>query len=480
MLITSAYSAIAGCTPEHIAIQTETEQLTYQKWNRLVNQTANWLHSLENKPENIAILLPNGIPFLQLFAGAAHAGCTAIPLDPRWTAAECEDHLFISRADLVITDSSLYGRLAGIMTPVVLWEECKSFIDAETASSMHPVSGERAFYTGFTSGSAGKPKAFTRSHRSWLESFSCTKRDFRISPQENVLIPGTLRSSHFLYGAVSTLFLGGTVMLQKKFNPAEIKNRLAQADVLYTVPTMTDALMSIEAFPDKALKLISSGADWPAPAKQALTARYPRLLLYDFYGTSELSFVALLSPEDSVRKPDAAGRPFQNVRIEIRRPDGERCRPGETGKIFVNSPMRFSGYINGLKPDVSGWMTVDDMGYVDEEGFLYVAGRENGMIVYGGLNVFPEEIERVLNACPGVRKAAVVGVPDDYWGKIAVAVIDGNAGVKELKKQCREKLSAYKVPKRWLYTENIPETAGGKIARAAITQWAKDMMEWKL
>ncbi|AZV88577.1 acyl-CoA synthetase [Bacillus amyloliquefaciens] len=436
-MITSTYSDIAGQTPDKIAIQTETEQITYQTWNRLINQTANWLGSLSVKPENIAILLPNGMPFLQLFAGAAHAGCTAIPLDPRSTAAEFADQLHISNTDVVIADRRLSGRLDGVKTPVILWDECKPLIEAEKAEGAFIKNAGLPFYTGFTSGSTGKPKAFTRSHRSWLESFACTKREFGISPKDKVLVPGTMRSSHFLYGAVSTLFIGGTVILQRKFNPAGIKDWLRQADVLYTVPTMTDALLSAEAFPDKPLKVISSGADWPAWSKQALSDRYPHLLLYDFYGTSELSFVAFLSPEDSVRKPDAAGRPFDNVKIEIRRPGGERCLPGETGKIFVNSPMKFSGYINGAKPDDSGWMTVDDMGYVDSEGYLYIEGRENGMIVSGGLNVFPEEIERVLNGCPGVRKAAVTGVPDDYWGSIAVAVIDGHANVKDLKKRCR-------------------------------------------
>ncbi|OAZ63471.1 Long-chain-fatty-acid--CoA ligase [Bacillus siamensis] len=108
-MITSSYSDTAGQAPEQIAIQTETDQITYQTWNKLVNQTANWLSSLSGKPKNIAILLPNEIPFLQLFAGSAHAGCTAVPLDPRSTAAEFADQLHISKTDLVICDRRLSG-----------------------------------------------------------------------------------------------------------------------------------------------------------------------------------------------------------------------------------------------------------------------------------------------------------------------------------------------------------------------------------
>lgn len=180
------------------------------------------------------------------------------------------------------------------------------------------------------------------------------------------------------------------------------------------------------------------------------------------------------SPEDSKRKPHSAGRPFHNVQIEIRSAAGERCQPGETGKIFVKSPMRFSGYVNGSAPDESGWMTVDDMGCVDDEGFLYISGRENGMIVYGGLNIFPEEVERVLLSCPEVKNAAVVGIPDEYWGEIAVAVIQGNTNARKLKAWCKQTLASYKIPKKWVFAESLPETSSGKIARSRVKKWLEE------
>lgn len=139
--------------------------------------------------------------------------------------------------------------------------------------------------------------------------------------------------------------------------------------------------------------------------------------------------------------------------------------------------MRFSGYVNGSTPDE--WMTVDDMGYVDEEGFLYILGRENGMIVYGGLNIFPEEIERVLLACPEVESAAVVGIPDEYWGEIAVAVILGNANARTLKALCKQKLASYKIPKKWVFADSLPETSNGKIARSRVKKWLEESIQYK-
>ncbi|AOL96829.1 MULTISPECIES: acyl-CoA synthetase [Bacillus] len=479
MTITHTYSSTAETSPGRVAIQTESEQITYQDWDRLVFQTANWLRSQPSMPNRVAILLPNSLAFLQLFAGAAAAGCTAIPIDTRWSAAECKERLSISNADLVVTLAFFKNKLTDSQTPVVLLDNCMADISEAAADPLPTIDPEHPFYMGFTSGSTGKPKAFTRSHRSWIESFTCTETDFSISSNDTVLIPGTLMSSHFLYGAVSTLFLGGTVCLLKKFSPAKAKEWLCRESisVLYTVPTMTDALTRIEGFPDSPVKIISSGADWPAESKEKLAAAWPHLKLYDFYGTSELSFVTFSSPEDSKRKPHSAGRPFHNVRIEIRNAGGERCQPGEIGKIFVKSPMRFSGYVNGSTPDE--WMTVDDMGYVDEEGFLYISGRENGMIVYGGLNIFPEEIERVLLACPEVESAAVVGIPDEYWGEIAVAVIHGNANARTLKALCKQKLASYKIPKKWVFADSLPETSSGKIARSSVKKWLEESIQYK-
>ncbi|MDO8224363.1 acyl-CoA synthetase [Bacillus cabrialesii] len=476
MTITHTYSATAETSPDRVAIHTESEQITYRDWARLVSQTANWLRSLPNMPNRVAILLPNSPAFLQLFAGAAAAGCTAVPIDIRWSAEECKERLSISDADLVVTSAFYKNKLIDSKTPVVLLDHCMAAISEAAALPQLNIDPEHPFYMGFTSGSTGKPKAFTRSHRSWIESFACTETDFSISADDRVLIPGTLMSSHFLYGAVSTLFLGGTVCLLKKFSPAHTKEwlTLESISVLYTVPTMTDALTRIEAFPDCPLKIISSGADWPAESKRKLADARPHLKLYDFYGTSELSFVTYSSPDDSKRKPHSAGRPFHNVQIEIRRAAGERCQPGEIGKIFVKSPMRFSGYVNGTAPDESGWMTVDDMGCVDEEGFLYISGRENGMIVYGGLNIFAEEVERVLLSCPEVENAAVVGIPDEYWGEIAVAVIHGNTNARKLKAWCKQTLASYKIPKKWVFADSLPETSSGKIARSRVKKWLEE------
>jgi long-chain acyl-CoA synthetase len=204
--------------------------------------------------------------------------------------------------------------------------------------------------------------------------------------------------------------------------------------------------------------------------------------MYEFYGASELSFVTVISDVEANQKPGSVGKPCHNVSIQIRKSNKELAKAYEIGKIHVRSNMIFSGYIKNENrsiqciQDETGWITVDDMGYVDEDGFLFIVGREKNMILYGGINIFAEEIETVLSSHPDVQAAAVVGVNDPYWGQIVSAVIQGNATKMELRKLCKMKLASYKIPRNWHFMKEIPLTTSGKVARPKI----QEMLERKV
>nr|WP_263323415.1 AMP-binding protein [Neobacillus sp. Marseille-Q6967] len=487
-VITETYEKHAHLTPEKTAVQTPFEKVTYQAWQKKVWQTANWLDSLQQSNHTLGILMPNGIPFLQLFTSAAAAGWTAVVFDPKWTLNECQVRMGLARPSILVTTKELYPKIKPFHPHVLLWEECSLEINRLSTYKMNLVDDQLPFYMGFTSGTTGHPKAFIRAHSSWTSSFDCTRKDFHIDQHDTVLIPGSLIHSHFLYGAISTLYWGGTVHLLEKFSPKQVISLLEKESVtvLYVVPTMIAALLKEQVTIEKPIKILSSGAKWEEHTKQQIRKSIPHSSMYEFYGASELSFVTFLNEEDYSRKTDSVGKPCQRVEIQIRRPDGQSAQAYETGKIYVRSPMLFKGYlehsdhdaIHKLKSiaDENGWVSVGDMGYVDEDNYLYLSGREKNMILYGAINIFPEEIEKVIGSHSDVEEVAVIGLSDSYWGQIIAAVIKGSADKRELKKLCREKLASYKVPRKWIFVEELPYTTSGKISRPQV----KKLIEGKV
>lgn len=468
--MTETYKDHALTSPDKLAVWTKEQRLSWAEWTKLVNQTVNWLDSLDAERKVVAFLLPNGIPFLQLFAGAAMAGWIAVPLDEKWTEQETRSRLELARPSLMISDRDRIGAVSA--------HDCLREISCMPSERYAAdCNANLPFYMGFTSGTSGTPKAFVRSHESWVESFACSTYDFGIQGTDAALIPGSLVHSHFLFGAVSSLYLGGTVWLLEKFSASRAKALIDKAavNVVYAVPTMIEALLKEEPLKQR-VKFISSGAKWLDGSKEKMAAL--DMQRYELYGASELSFVTVMTEQDEARKPGSVGRACRGVELEIRDADGEPLRQGETGKIFVRSRMLFDGYLQAdgtMRRPIGedGFMTVDDMGCLDEDGYLYIAGRENNMILYGALNIFPEEIEHVLARHPHVEEAAVIGMPDAYWGEIAVAVICGEASKLELQRWCRMELASYKVPRKWVYIDDMPHTISGKIARTQL----KNMLE---
>ena len=476
--ITSPYAEHANRFPTKWAIRTADQKINYLEWHDLVHKTANWFESLEHGNKIVGIYMPNGIPFLQIFAGASAAGWTVVPMDLKWRKMELEERLAISEPTVVITTVEFYPHISALYPNALIWEECIKKINQGTFSPSVKELGHIPFYMGFTSGSTGEPKAFVRSHNSWIESFRCTRAELDLNEDDHVIIPGSLIHSHFLFGAISVLFLGGTVYLLEKFMPSHTLSWIQRypISVLYVVPTMVEAMLKETAIIRESVKMISSGAKWEKDSKRRLQEMFLNLSVYELYGSSELSFVSVLNDELNKHKSESVGKPCFNVDIQIRKSNEELARPFEIGKIYVRSRMVFIGYLNGSHQEIesiedeNGWMTVHDLGYQDEDGYLYISGRENNLILYGGINIFPEEIEAVLSTHSHVELAAVIGIPDPYWGQVTTAVIKGDTTKMELKRFCKTKLASYKVPRKWFFIEDMPLTASGKIARAQIKQ----------
>lgn len=474
--ITSTYKIHKQENPEKIAIYTEAGEISYEDWYNLVCKTANWLTSTLCENGKVGILLPNGIPFLQLFAGASMAGYIAIPFDMKWKPRELEQRLALAKPSIVITTKELAERYELKKVEIIIWEDVVGRIREIAPYLRAQVDEEDLFYMGFTSGTTGIPKAFVRSHLSWVKSFSSSRNDFELLRNDHILIPGALIHSHFLYGAISTLYLGGTVYLLDTFSPIKVLEwtKRFPITVIYVVPTMIEAIAGQRVQVRKPIKIISSGAKWDEASKNKFRQRFIEMTVFEFYGASELSFVTYLNDTWNKEKPMSVGKVCNGVKLQIRDASGRVVETGVTGKIYVKSSLAFSGYVQSnsdvlqIIHDEQGWLTVDDVGYMDDEGFLYVVGREKNMIICGGENVYPEEVESVLLAHPSVKEVAVIGEEDSYWGQVPIAFIRGDATRNELQKLCREYLSTFKCPRKWIFVDDFPYTTSGKIARHEI------------
>ena len=458
-----------------IAIVTEEESVSYGEWYDGVQRIAASFFREKQGTKRVALFLPNGRLFLQLFAGACEAGWASIVGDMRWKEREIEERLEQTSPDLIFADARLKGFFQKYQGHVIYADEIEEWIGTNPA---YPENDDNVpFYIGFTSGSTGKPKAFVRSHTSWVESFRCNQVDLGMTGTEHVVIPGSFVNSTFLYGALSTLFLGGTIYVLEKFSPARLMDVIQHYPIthVYVVPTMIHALLKEGYHGSMDITFISTGAKWLPRVKEKMRLQFPNAQFIEFYGSSELSYVTVLKNNEQEDYADSVGRPFHNVEVSIRNEQGQQVAVGEEGILFVKSNLVFDGYIDQeeeTKKVIQGeWATNYDVARMDEKGYTYILGRKNDMILYGGINVYPQEIEQALIKCDGVEEVVVLGIKDEYWGEKVAACIKGNVSLAALKNYCLETLTSYKIPRIWRKVETFPYTTGGKISRQEIRKW---------
>ncbi len=346
-----------------------------------------------------------------------------------------------------------------------------------TAFAEQPPGPDRAFYVGFTSGSTSVPKGFVRSHRSWTESFRVALASFGPAAAERVLAPGRLSHSLFLFASLLGLWTGAGVHLQNRFAPALCLDLLAAGAAGCLVAVPSQLLLILEAArrrrepPIGTLRLVLiGGARWPRSETMRLRALFPNARIVEFYGASETSFVAWTDSDPELPEI-VVGHAFEGVDVRVRDADS----PGDAGVIFVRSPMLFDDYISGDDGGLlrhGDWVSVGDMGFLDPLGRLVLLGRQRRMIVTSGRNVFPEEIESVLEAHPAVAAASVLGVPDAVRGAAVWAVVQPRAAIPPaqaaLAARCRALLPPWKVPRKFVICPDWPRTAGGKTDHARL------------
>ena len=337
------------------------------------------------------------------------------------------------------------------------------------------------WYIGYTSGTTGRPKGALRSHRANM--LLAMQTGYLDEESINLLIMPTFHSNSIWFGLITTYF-GATTCIYPSggFNPREILEIIEREKITFTsmVPTMYSLILTVpdkDRFDTGSLEtILCSSAPLMTQTKEAILGFFKNAELYEGYGATETGAVTSLRPKDQRRKNRSCGPAAPFCRIKIMDADGSECRPGEVGELFAVSPGMFEGYYKQPEADAKAfrgeYVSVGDMAAMDEEGFCYIVDRKHDMIISGGENIYPTEIDDLLAKYHKVQQVAVVGVPDPKWGEAVKAVIVPAPGVEvteqEIIAYCKEHLAGYKCPKSVEFWETLPVSPMGKILKREI------------
>ena len=492
MTISDGIFSAARRTPDKLAIRESGRGLTYARLAERIRRVANvMVDGLGlGHGDRVAVLLPNRLEYIEIVAGVSFAGGAAATIGPAASEQEirfiCED----SDARVLFVDPALEVKAraampSSIVHVVVLDQRYEDTLARASDAMCRVRTDERDIFSiPYTSGATGRPKGVMLSHRGRILSAYAIGADHGCyGPDDRAITLTPLFHGAGFLMTLTPLFFGGFVELLPRFDVERMLETIQsiQATNTYMVPTHFSTLFAMgeaaRRYDMRSLKAVVSGT---APLAQAMKQRIIEFFgegkLYERYGCTETSIVTALRPADQLRKDQCVGLPLPATQIRVLGDDGAEMPRGEVGELACSSPYMFSGYLNlpeATEKAMRGdWFVTGDLARMDEEGFLYLVDRKNDMIITGGENVYPREVEEVLLAHPAVQECAVVGMPHAHWGEAVtgfVVVRPGmNVSVEALIESCRTRLSRYKAPKEIRFMTTLPRNSLGKILRRVL------------
>ncbi|HWF53893.1 MAG TPA: SDR family NAD(P)-dependent oxidoreductase [Solirubrobacteraceae bacterium] len=491
-----ALAMAAELHPERAAVIDEQGSVTFAEIDAQARALAGALHHHYELTAGarVAILARNHRGFLLASVGAARLGCDLVPLNTDFAGPQLADVLKRERVVAAIYDEEfepLFDAAGFEGTRILAWHEhdqppgratLTALVELGAAAAPPPKAPGHTVM--MTSGTTGTPKGATRtiSPLAVPQLVLAGLLDFaRIKPTPRSGDPIVVAPPLFhLYGQIGLMagaLLGSPIVIRRRFDPEAVLADIERehAGVLLAVPTMLKRIIDLpperrDRYDTSSLKMVTSGAA-PLPAELA-TAVMDRFgpILYNGYASTEVGMVTLATPADLRAAPGTIGRPAAGITVKLLNDEGVEVPRGETGRIFVGSPMLFDGYTGGGgKEVIDGLMSSGDVGHFDRDGRLFIDGRDDDMILSGGENVFPQEVEDLLLAHPAVADAAVFAVPDPEFGqRLAAAVVlkDGASTTEdELRNHVRGQLARFKVPREIEFVQQLPRTSTGKLQR---------------
>lgn len=479
--------------PDKVALSHGNESRTYSALVQRMMQIAQGLQHHGLIHDKITILSSNRIEFVEVFLGAIYTGCIPILLDPKWSNVEINAVIQRCQPKMMFTETRFVKNLVSQATVpeiITFRHEDEGSYDLwikDFSAEAEMDETNELLFVGFTSGTTGTPKGFKRTHVSWIKSFEATGEAFELDQFEHMIAPGPLVHSLSLFAFMQSLYSGATFHMVQQFNAREMLELCENFPhaILFVVPTMIESMMQ-QRIPAqlKIQAIISSGGKWTEASKQRSKEVFKGTKIYEYYGSSEASYISYLNVYDE-HKMNSIGKPFSGVEVSIRDEYDQEVPVGVVGQLYIRSEMMFTGYDHQpeetSKVFQDGWLILGDVVYMDEDGYLYLAGRSKNMMVTGGLNVFPEEIESVLLQLPEIHEVMVLGMPYPYWGDLVTALVKWNGperlSIDEIKQYCRQHLATYKAPKKLITVNEFIYTSSGKLARQAMKDDMKRVIE---
>jgi acyl-CoA synthetase (AMP-forming)/AMP-acid ligase II len=454
-----------------------TRTLSFREFDAATDRLANALRDRGLATgERVSVILPNSIEVLIAYYAVAKAGLVRVQLNTRETL---DNHCY------KIKDSGsrgvIHADIDGVDAEVNIgWRELLEMIEHGRST---PCAVERELEDplrlGYTGGTTGQAKAVTLTLRGELTEIGAFLTD---------LVPDIRRGDTFLHAApiahasgaffLPSLVRGAHTRIMAKFDPGEFLALAeeTQASLTFLVPTMLAMIMEAPGIDTAklALRRIAYGASSISPnLMRRAETRFGRVFAQSYGQAESPMVITCLKPEDHDRI-GSCGRPFMVAEVAIFGDDDQALPPGERGEIVCRGPQTMARYWNRPEQTAeafrNGWLHTGDVGYMDEDGFFYIVDRKNDMLISGGFNVYPREVEDVLLAYPGVVEAAVVGLPDERWGDRVVAVVAGREGLDPaaILEHARAGLAAYKRPKAVEVWPELPKSGANKILRRAV------------
>jgi acyl-CoA synthetase (AMP-forming)/AMP-acid ligase II len=481
--------------PVKVAAEDRFRRITYGELNTRVNQLAHGLLSVGvRKGDSVAVLVGNRIEHLEILFATAKIGALAIPLDVKWKGLELGSVLAFFKPSLFIVqqecieqfdDAKSTHELSFLKAIVISDLSYGGLLHAQ--SSVEPsvqVSEDDPFAVLFTSGTTGFPKGCLASHRTFV--FHCINNAIEkgLGVHDRALLASPIYFNAGRSFSLGIIYYGGTLFLHERFDAQEILKTIEREKITYmgAVPTMCERILQVHGVEDydtSSLRCLAiTGGKVHEPVLQAVKEQVTPNI-YRTYASTDSGQMAISKPADMDTKPLAAGMPVWCVDLRIIDDKNNPVAVNEVGEIICQSPLATTGYyMNPEATDASfrdGWFYTGDLGYFDEEGYLFVVGRKKDMVKSGGISVYPLEIEGVLYKHPEVVEAAVIGVPDPEWGEAVKAVVilkkDSKVGGPDLIQFCKEQLASYKVPKSVDIVTALPHTEIGKVNKVKLKEW---------